>query len=316
MGRTALPVITALGLLLLIPPALMGCNPVIVNPTTISSYLPVSTPPTPASTVQQPGIDVASLKESTTDNLGLYATSRNYKPVLDAGARVVNLDSPVTFFLVWVPPGYSQMEHRRVTVALHGSGGTAYAEAQDELAMARIYNYAVVGIQWWLGKPESYLSPLEVYRLTDTALRYMNYKYGADLKKVCLEGFSRGSAISYETTFYDRLYRTDYFALTVSHSGGIPGDQPTPFFRELLSGKYGPSPFQGTHFFMYCGMKDEEWGTRQCDYVSYASKIIEKYGAVIEQFIIDADGSHRGYRLTPAYNEAAVQMFLRMTSSK
>jgi hypothetical protein len=235
--------------------------------------------------------------------------------MMEVGAKVVNLDSMGTFFLVWVPQGYAQLADRRVVVAVHGSDGTAYAESQDELANALKYRYAIIGIQWWLGRPEAYLTPQQVYQVIDLALRYANQLYGADLKKTCYEGFSRGSAISYEVTFWDRYCETNYFALTVSHSGGIPPEQPTPFFNDLVSGKYGLGPFSGTSFFMYCGLKDEEWKTKQYDFMSYTRDIIEKYGARIIKFVADPDGGHRGFHLTPAYSEAAMRIFIDSTAS-
>jgi hypothetical protein len=311
------------------PTSMIAENPTVFTQTIIpmpslspsSPTLPTSSP-VPSSQIipstallKSPGfdIDVSTLKESTTDLLGLSATSRNYRPMMEAGAKIVNLDSAGTFFLVWLPEGYSKEVSKRVMVAIHGSDGTAYAESQDELTNAQKYKYAIIGIQWWLGRPESYLNPSQVYEIIDLALRYIDFKYGADLHKVCYEGFSRGSAVSYEVTYWDRQCKTNYFAMTVSHSGGIPPDQPTPFFKSLTSGKYGYSPFVGTHFFMYSGMKDEEWGTRQCDYMRYTRDTIEKYGAHIVKFIEDPEGGHRGYHLNNAYHEAAIKLFIELT---
>lgn len=276
---------------------------------------PLTPPIHPSKPPELLEIDLATLEEASTDILGLYSESPNYQTMMNAGARVVNLDAKGTFFLVWVPDGYSELDQRRVMVAVHGSDGTAYAQAEHELEMARRYGYAIVGIQWWLGRPEVYLSPSEMYPVVDVALRYMKLKYDSELDKVCYEGFSRGSANSYEVTFWDRYIGTNYFSLTVSHSGGIPPDQLTPFFKELLSGKYGSSPFQGTHFFMYCGMKDEEWGIQQCCNMRFTKGIIEQYGAKIERFIEDPNGSHGGYHNTAEYHESAIQIFIGLTSS-
>lgn len=259
-------------------------------------------------------IDISKLRETETDFLGLYKQSPNYAPMMEAGARIVNLEDRGTFFLVWVPDGYSQLTHKRVMVAVHGSEGTAYAEAQDELVMAREYGYAIVGVQWWLGHDEAYLEPSEVYDIIDIALRYMKFKYGSELNKVAYEGFSRGSSISYEVTFWDRKRHTKYFALTISHSGGMPPEAPTPFFQRLLAGDYGAAPFAHTHFFMYCGLKDEEWGPEQCRYMHNAKEIIERYGAKIERFIEDPEGAHGGYHGTPEYHRAAIRIFIKLTS--
>jgi hypothetical protein len=64
---------------------------------------------------------------------------------------------------------------------------------------------------------------------------------------------------------------------------------------------------------MYCGMKDEEWGTKQCDYMHNAERIVTERGRTVERFIEDPEGGHAGYRHTPEYFEAAVQKFIELT---
>ncbi len=142
----------------------------------------------------------------------------------------------------------------------------------------------------------------------------MQSQYGSDMRKVACEGLSRGAAISYEVTWEDRRHGTNYFALTISHSGGIPLELPPPFIQRLLAGEYGTAPFAGAHFFMYCGMQDEEWGAEMCRQMRHAKNLMQQYGAVIEGFIEDANGKHRGYHLNAQHHEAGVQTFIRLTS--
>ncbi len=259
--------------------------------------------------------DLGNLHETTTDLLGIYQWSPNYQAAIEAGARVVNLVNLGTFFVLWVPGDYAQRPARRVIVTMHGSKGNAYAPIERELEMAPKYGYAIVAVQWWKGQspPNEYFTSLEMYNLIGLALRYMQDRYGTDVHKAAYVGFSMGSARSYEVTYWDRALGTHYFALTVSHSGGVPLKDPPPFFHRLQNGEFGPTPFAGTHFFMYCGLQDEEWGTEQCAQMRNAERIVRQYGATIERFIEDPEGTHAGYYSNPEYHEAGVQTFIRLT---
>ncbi len=258
--------------------------------------------------------DLSALHETERDHLGLHRTSRNWQWATDHGARVVDLQDAGTFFLVWVPEGYAELPVRRVLVALHGTKGTAYAEFQDEYELARKNRYAVVAVQWYLPASREYLSPRRVYELADLALDYMSVRHGAQPEKAALVGFSRGSAISYEVTFWDRHEGTNHFVLTVAHSGGIPEDHPTPFCRRLIDGEHGERPLAGARFFLYAGARDEEWGGEMCEQIRYAARVVESRGASIERTILDPEGTHAGYRRTPSYHEDAMRRFLEATA--
>lgn len=252
--------------------------------------------------------------ESSTDLLGLYQTSPNYQRVIEAGARVVNLTAYGTFFVFRLPADYERRDPRRALVAAHGSRGTAYAEIEQELELADKYGHALIAIQWWLPETDSYLEPDVVHELAGVALEYLHSAYGTDLHRAAFSGFSRGAAISYEVAFHDRQTGSNYFALTISQSGGVPLEGGRPFFAELESGAYGSDAFAGTHFFMYCGMRDEYWGPEQCAQMHNAERIVSRYGATIEAFIEDPLGGHAGLRDNPEYHEQAVQKFLELTA--
>lgn len=262
-------------------------------------------------------IDISRLEESDTDILGFYLDEdweSDYRTMMDAGARVVNLVSDDTFFLVWAPEGYSEMQDRRVMVVLHGSSRTAYDEAESELEKAQEHGYAIVAIQWWVSNPYRHLKAAEVYKIVDLALRYMEYKYGSDLEKVALEGYSRGSIISYEVAFWDLYNDTNYFALIISNQGGLRHYINAGFLDELQHGLYGAAPFEGAHFFMYCGMEDEAFGAEVCYTMQETKAILEEYGAIIERFIQDPMGLHTGYHRSDEYHEEAIQTFIALTS--
>lgn len=265
-------------------------------------------------TATSSSVDVTKLTEETADNIGSFAfDNSSYSAMIVAGAKVVNVPQLGSWFLVWVPSDYSSQKTRRVMIATHGTKGTAYAEAKDELSYAQANHYAILAPQWWMSATDSYLAPSDVYQLIDTGMRYLTWKHGASLGKAAYEGFSRGSSISYEVTYWDKAKATNHIALTISHSGGMPANQLTPFFAQVAQGAYGATPFAGTNFYMYCGMKDEQWGTQMCQYMTDARNLIEPRGATIVRFIQDPDGSHGGYKTLSDYHQVAIDRFLALT---
>ena len=261
-------------------------------------------------------------EEVDTDYIGIWTISPHYDSVMSAGAKVINLVDDSSFFVLWVPENYSELSEKRVMIAMHGTAGKAYEEARWEIAMGSEYGYAVIAIQWeypyFSGDSLDsvwYFDNDKVYHLIDTALGYMEYKYGADLQKVAYEGFSRGSAISYEVTYLDKSSGNNYFALTISHSGGIPFDSYPQFIDDLLAGEYGTSAFSGKNFFLYCGMEDDHGeDTTMCAQMENAYNIITEYGANVVEFIEDSDGEHNGYHADEENHRAAVEWFIELTS--
>jgi hypothetical protein len=265
------------------------------------------------------------LPETTSDFLNVYKITGHvaaYQACTQAGAKVINFTADTSFATVWIPPNYATQAVKRVMVAIHGTKGSAYAAMNDEFTNAIANNYAITGIQWWQQgvtpmADGTYFNEDKIYRLIDTTLKHMKAKYGADLSRVGYSGFSRGSAASFLVMFYDRYYKTNYFALSVSASGGIPTppNPPKPPLGEVLQKRYGAQPFLATSFFYYCGQKDEEWGANMCEQISYADSLIKANGGQTVRRISDPNGSHGGYRTSAGYQASAVQWFLDLTST-
>jgi len=196
---------------------------------------------------------------------------------------------------------------------VHGSNGDAYSTIAGRLRHAQRHRYALVAIQWWLGEDEIYLPTEAVYQLLTTALEYMAQEYDADIHKAAYEGFSRGSAISYEIAYLDRTIGTNHFALFICQSGGMHDPGP-PFIESLRAGELGNNVFEGQHFFMYCGMQDEQWGSAMCDYMHNAEQLVTEYGGTVERFIEDPQGGHAGLLKTDAYYEDAIETWFELTS--
>ncbi len=256
---------------------------------------------------------VSNLQESTRDMLGFYKTSPAYQAVIDAGVRVVNVPELGSFFALWIPDSYAEQEVQRVMALVHGTSDNAYSTIAGQLRRAQHHNYALVAVQWWMGEGEIYLPTDAVYQLLAAALEYVGQEYGADIHKAAYEGFSRGSAIAYQIAYLDRSLASNYFALFICQSGGMHDPGP-PFMQSLRAGNLGDDAFGGQHFFMYCGMKDEQWGTAMCEYMHNAEQTVIKYGGTVERFIEDPQGGHAGLLKTDAHYEDAIKTWFELTT--
>ena len=74
------------------------------------------------------------------------------------------------------------------------------------------------------------------------------------LGKVLLHGFSRGSANVYGVTALDRHRGGKYFLVTIANAGKAGTD--FPINREIGQGRFGPNPFQNSHWILYGGGRD------------------------------------------------------------
>jgi predicted esterase len=261
-----------------------------------------------------------SIVESDTDVLGNYQKpqhARSYALLRERGLRVLNIPSEERYAAVWKPEGYAS---NRILVLLHGTAGAAYDGMKDELDMAEAYDLMLVGVQWHDDRTNTYDTGDKIYRRIDRVLRYLHETDGVPLTKVALSGFSRGGAMSYEVTWRD-LQSNRYFDLTIAHSGGVHPDGviapresnvPGVFLEKLLNDQLGPSPFAGSHFFLYAGMKDEQWDTRMAEYIAVARDLVTKGGGTVVECIIDPEGGHMGYLKNPEYHERSMKAFMQV----
>ncbi len=256
-------------------------------------------------------IDVTKLVETNDDILGISALRPDpYADAIAAGARVVNLEPMDTFFALWVPDGYEEMEDRRVMVIAHGHGGDAYREIGLELNFPGDPDYAIVAIQWWTGVDDVMYSGQQFYDFMDVALRYMEYKYHTQLDKCALRGWSFGSEISYEVTYLDRVQGGQRLALTISHDGFMRPDPDEmavgrEFTQNLYDGLYGSDAFSGTHFYLYTGEAHTN--------ITNTQQVITDFGGTVERMVVDAEAGHDGFYIHPQYHEEALNIFYRLT---
>ena len=257
-------------------------------------------------------VDVSLLVETDTDILGMYKDdAKVYNEIIAAGARIVNLEPMNTFYVVWVPKGYENMETRRVMVVAHGHTGSSYFQMAQELEFGRQYGYAIVAIQWWTGEGEKMYSGEQFYEFMDTALRYMAYKYNAQLDKCAYRGWSMGSGISYEVAYLDRINGTNYLRLTISHDGGMMPDPSKmsvgrEFVTNLYNGVYGQDALEGKHFYLYAGEEP------QAGYMRNTAEVIPNFGGIVERYVEDIGAGHGGFFEHPQYHHEAAELFLQL----
>ncbi len=256
----------------------------------------------------------ATITQATKDNLGYSENDKKAQTLLDSGAYVLNISNPNTFAVVWEP----KTKPTRLLVLLHGTDGKAYYEVADELSEAQKHSYTLVGLQWFNKESKTYMTASQIMSALNPVLEYLKTQKGITPQIYVLHGFSRGSAVSYEVTHLDQNDK-NWFTGTANMSGGIPinskieakSANPSAdlFFSKLNAGTLGSSAYNNHHFFMYCGMKDEEWGTEMCEQFQNARKLMEGSGGIVDIFIADPSGKHMGFRSNPDTRKQFISWF-------
>ena len=276
-------------------------------------------PPAQGQPMQGPG------EVSDRDTLGFWQGSPNFAAAQKLGVRVVDMPAFRSMFAYWLPPGFEARQPQRAIVAVHGTGGTVYAEIQDEAAMAAKLGYAVIAVQARRpgdpsGRgPDSVASagggnnipPRELYGLIHQSVQTLQSRKGLDLSRLAYVGFSAGGAAAAQIGYLDRRSPRPMFRLMVNHSGLSRSE--LGFMREVSSGRATAQPFAGLAFALWCGMRDEQWGRQQCDDMKAMEALLAKLGAGPVRAVRDEAGSHMGYRRTPAYHEAFMRWFIELT---
>ncbi len=249
------------------------------------------------------------------DQLGYFQMSRRYNDVIRRGAFVVNLPEEERFLVFFIP---SKASLDRLMILLHGTGGTAYDEAADEIDLAEELGYAIMAVQWLDKRTNQYDDALKINRIIDKGMRFLEREFSAKPGRVALCGFSRGSVTSFQVAYLDHN-SAKYIDMVIAHSGGIPFDNvvapgesqlPDKIFAQLTSGQLGTECFKGIDFYLYAGEQDEEWGTKMAEYMRYTADLVTKNGGRVVRLNIDPQGKHAGYRKNRSYQLEAVNYFL------
>ncbi|NLI79649.1 MAG: hypothetical protein GX442_24795 [Candidatus Riflebacteria bacterium] len=195
---------------------------------------------------------------------------------------------------------------------LSGHGSWAFDEffLWQQAAAAR--GYGIVALQWWLGTgegPGDYYRPHEIYRIFDQILR----REGIPAGRTLLHGFSRGSANIYGVTAFDRHTGNRFFLATVANAGQAAADFPVN--REIDRGRFGASPFAGTHWILYGGGRDPHPDRDGIPGMREAAAWVTRHGGTVDLFLADEAGDHGGFHRRPQNMEAALQVFARLLAA-
>jgi len=212
------------------------------------------------------------------------------------GAQIIPTSDGNSFYIQWFPSGMNPAK-TPVIVTLHGSNGFAFHEFINWYIKARENNCGIIAIQWYRGKnakvPDDYFNDSAIYTYIDEALHKINYPSN----KAFLHGFSRGSARMYAIVFIDSKQK-NYFCSILSNAGSA--NENYPLYRDITNGKYGKEVFKGKHWNLFCGEKDPEPDQSGCPAMNKTKAWLESQGAIIDNFIQDANGGHNALQLRDA----------------
>lgn len=233
-----------------------------------------------------------------------------YEEALRHGAQIVVTPDLRSFYVLWFPEGVTHATARGMILTLHGHGSWA----TDEFALWRPHaatrGYGIIALQWWFGGGSSHLSeyyaPEDLYPLIEGILREQGIRQGT----VLLHGFSRGASNSYALTALDRHRGRGLFRLTVANAGGATMSYPPN--QAIERGAFGPAPFSGTHWALFCGGKDPHPERDGCPAMDRTQAWLRTLGATVHQLIADPDMGHGGFHRNPANIDVALRIFDRL----
>jgi hypothetical protein len=286
---------------------------VIVTATTATPVDPPRTPgpPVPAPPPGQPPVPPPSTRPPAANASELLerarqADPRRYQFAIDRGADIKATADGRSFFLAWYPEGTTEEQRPPTIVTLHGSESWAFDEFLLWYPHLLERGYGIVALQWWFGGgsgPEDYYQPQDLYRVLDLALDGEEIRTAGAM----LHGFSRGSANSYGLVALDSESGRRYFALTVANAGGAAAD--FPINQDIARGRFGPQPFAGSHWVMYCGGQDPNPARDGCEGMRAARGFVSQFGGAIDALIEDPDGGHGGFHQRPGNIRYALDLF-------
>ncbi len=218
-----------------------------------------------------------------------------------AGARVIPADRGA-FTLAWEPPTPAE----RTLVSLHGHAGWAHEDLRVWLPHARKHGFRLLAVQWWVGTRDEtpdYLDPDALYRTIDDALRQVGARPGA----VLLHGFSRGATLTYALAAMDPRHGR-WFGAVVANAGGAHLDFPPT--AQVDRGRYGPRPYAGQDWVLFCGGRDPDPKLNGCPAMRTTERWIEEKGATAT-LLADEAADHGGFHRNPDNVRRALEAWRR-----
>ncbi len=222
------------------------------------------------------------------------------------GVQVGLTSDGKSYTVLWLPKGSDPKDPPPILVSIHGHGGYAFEDFYVWHRYLEKRGYGLLAVQWWLGEGErtdDYLLPNEIYRAIDDVLKKMHIKPQTAL----LHGFSRGSANIYPVAAMDRSLHNDYFKLFIANAGRANSDYPP--VGEIENGRFGETPFAGTHWVTFAGAKDTNPQRDGIQGMRETGEWLKKYGATVDLAIEDSKSGHGGFHMNPNNCDAALDVF-------
>ena len=192
-------------------------------------------------------------------------------------------------------------------VSLHGSRGLATEEMAVWQPHLKDRQVGLLCLQWRLGEGDGtrdYMTPEVIYREVDLALQ----RHGVAAGQVLLHGFSRGSTQTFALAALDVFSRRRYFDLVVASSGGVSEGYPPT--RDLLLGKFGPRPLQGTRWVTAAGAQDENPERDGIPAMRRTAEWLRDQGAVVVDTIEVAEEGHGALQRSSKAMNRLLKLFL------
>jgi hypothetical protein len=294
---------------------LAACAPAPLTPTPFASVTPFALPtaarPTPTAlptfTPEATGAALLAPTATPAPAAGLAEFERakalaagRYQFALRQGAQFLATPDGRSFYVLWYPPGAGPANPPPIVVTLPAAGAGAFDEFFLWQPYAAERGYGLIALQWKF-EGGSY-APAEAYHNLTGLLAQQNVGTG----NVLLHGYGEGAALTYGLTALDRESGNFYFRLALANAGGAAED--APLNVEISNGAFGPQPFAGSHWVLYCGRADPRPERDGCPAMQRARNWIVRFGGTVTDFIADA-GGHGGFQQKAGNVNTALDAF-------
>lgn len=251
---------------------------------------------------------------ATADSASLLAQSRaanlsRYNFAVSKGTEFRNTADGRSFTAWWAPAGTP----KGVIIALHGHDSWATDEIFLWQPYAERNGYAVLALQWWFGAGEAtsdYYTPDEMYPILSERLAAKAVQPG----RAMFIGYSRGAANTYALAALDSAGPAGrgWFGFVFANSGGMMINYPPS--KAVDSGTYGPIPYAGVPWGMYCGELDPDPQQSGCPAMTVSRDWVARLGGDVVLFIDDPTGDHGGFMTRSTNVETALASYAQVLS--
>lgn len=221
-----------------------------------------------------------------------------YRLARSQGAEIRETADGKTFYVY----KRGTLNPRAVVVTLHGAKSTAFDQYEFWAGQTLPRGYGLLSIQWRVGFDGTSFKYSPAWIL-GTAARVLA-REGVPPGRALIQGYSYGAFYTYGVMALDQRGRRR-FSLAIANAGTAVRD--FPLKREINTGRYGPRPFRGTEWILYCGRNDHT--TTGCPQTFATRSYLRRKGAGTVQVIAGANRGHSGFFRTAGPMKLALDTF-------